>query len=431
MNSFAKRILSFFCRIFGVAVLSFRAALRTKAVGALLGLLALVVLALPAVIRGDGTPAGQLHILLTYTLGLAFGILCLATLWASCALFAAEIDSSRIQLTAVKPITPGEQWLGKWIALLVLDGLMLFLVYAGVYGQIRWKIHQEGWEKTEHPSSRFVTHPVLPTPMEEAHKVYAEMKAAKKLPKGMSEGRILQTLAEKAAERYSIIGPGEQTTWTFVLERPIHAGEPLTGRILFDTEFSTRQAIVGTCFLRCTDSCAKEEGIAIPLNDFSQNAIEFLVDAAAFLEPPVQKQGLGIRHFTLTFQHRGNQSKSSAIMLRFRQDVVLLTPGGTFEANMVRAAIVQGCSLAVLAALGLALSACFSLPVAAFVATLLLILCPISHSVVMVVSEEDRDSWANRAGIWVSEQVHNAVDYAVRTNPLSSLTAGERIEGIF
>ena len=47
-------------------------------------------------------------LLWVFVLGFSFGILCLATLWAACALFAAEIDSARIQLSAVKPVRAAE-----------------------------------------------------------------------------------------------------------------------------------------------------------------------------------------------------------------------------------------------------------------------------------------------------------------------------------
>ncbi len=141
-------------RVGGVAVLAVRAALRTRSVAALLALLILCVAALPRVIKGDGTPEGELHILLSYTLGFAFSILCLTTLWSSCALFAAEIDNARIQLSAVKPVHPWEFWLGKWLALLLLNGVFILLVYGGVGLQIIWRIHQGGWESYERPVSR-------------------------------------------------------------------------------------------------------------------------------------------------------------------------------------------------------------------------------------------------------------------------------------
>ena len=67
-------------RVSGITLLALRASLRTKVVAALLVLLTACVLILPGIVKGDGTPEGDLLILLSYTLGFSFGILCLATL---------------------------------------------------------------------------------------------------------------------------------------------------------------------------------------------------------------------------------------------------------------------------------------------------------------------------------------------------------------
>ena len=409
-------------RIGGVAVLAARASLRTKVVASLLVLLAACVLVLPGVVKGDGTPDGELHILLAYTLGFAFGILCLATLWAACALFAAEIDSERMSLSAVKPVRALEFWAGKWLALLVLNAAVLLAVYAGVYAQVMWRMHRGGWDEADRPVSRYVTRPVLPTPREEALQMFAQMRQKNQLPKGVSERAVLRTLEEKAEEKYDIINPGEQARWQFRLKHPVREGDPVTVRMTFDTEFSTREHVKGVCRLICRDRPGKTVDVA--LDNFTQNALEFVVDTRAF----AQGGGKELRDFELVFQHAGDPQRASALMVRFRQDVVLLTPGGSFEANLLRSACMHWGVLALLAAFGLTLSACFSLPVAAFVATVLLVLTMVGNSVVDVVSEEDEALWQNRIGIWVSRGVHEASRHAMQIEPLTALTRGERIE---
>ena len=409
-------------RIGGVAVLAVRASLRTKAVAALLALLALSVLVLPGVVKGDGTPEGELHILLTYTLGFAFGILCLATLWAACALFAAEIDSARMQLSAVKPVRPAEFWLGKWLALLLLNAAVLLAVYAGVYAHVLWRMHRSAWDRVERPASRHVARPVLPTPREEAQQAYAQMRGQNAVPQGFSEKTVLRVLEEKAREKYDVINPGGEATWRFRVARPVRGAQAVTVRVKFDTEVSTRTHVTGVCRLRCLETPGPS--VEVPLDDFTLNEIEFAVDARAF----GAGADAGMREFELTFRHTGDPKLASALMLRFRQDVVLLTPGGTFEANLLRSALVHWSVLALLAAFGLTLSACFSLPVAAFVATVLLVLTLIGNSVVQVVSEEDEKLWRNRIGIWVSRGVYGATRHALQAEPLRALTRGERID---
>lgn len=411
----------------GVAQLAFRAAVRTRVVAALLGLLALCVVALPVVVQGDGTPAGQLHIQLTYTLGLAFAILCLATLWAACALFAAEIDTLRIELTAVKPVTRAELWFGKWFALLALDAWMLALVYAGVYAQTALRMHREAWPDSVRPDCHFVTRPELPSPVEEAREMYALLAAKGELPKGVAKRRLLRILAEKAPDRYTILNPGEKVVWSFTLPRPVGKGDTLGLRIAFDTAFRTGRTIAGVCRFRCTDEGASQDEVPLPFDTGNLEPLNFRLDTATFLTSD-SGDAPALRHFTCTFHLNGSPKHDSATMLRYRKDVELLTPGGSFLVNYARSAFLQFCTLAALAALGLFLSACFTLPVAAFAGTLLLVLFPVTHSVTLVVSEEDRDTWLNRTGIWISERVTESVNIAVRGNPLDLLTRGERID---
>jgi len=408
-------------RIGGVAVLAVRAALRTRTVAALLVLLAACVLVLPGVVKGDGTPEGELHILLTYTLSFAFGILCLATLWAACALFAAEIDSARIQLSAVKPVRAVEFWVGKWLALLVMNAVALLVVYAGVYAQVHWRMYRDGWEVIERPVSRHVARPLLPTPREEAREIFADLQARDQLPSGYSERTILRVLEQKAHEKYSEIPPGGRQAWRFQLRRPLHIGEVIAARMRFETEYNTRTQVSGICRLSCVET---GRAVEVPLDDFTLKEIEFVVDARAFGQIPTE----GVRAFELSFMHTGDPKRAAGLLLRFRKDVALLTPGGSFWMNMLRAAAVHWSVLALLAAFGLALSVCFSLPVAAFVATMLLVLTMVGNSVVQVVSEEDAQKWRNRAGVLVSRVVHSATRRALQAKPLAALTNGERID---
>jgi hypothetical protein len=409
-------------RVGGVAALALRAALRTRTVAALLALLAACVLVLPGVVKGDGTPEGELHILLTYTLGFAFGLLFLATLWAACSLFAAEIDSARMQLSAVKPVRAAEFWLGKWLALLALNALVLLAVYAGVYAQVCWHIHRGGWAEVERPVSRHVARPLLPTPREEALETYRELRARNELPTNYNERAVLRVLEEKAPDRYSEVNPGQRLGWRFRLSQPVKAGETVTVRIRFETEYNTRTHVAGVCRLANLETGRATEDVL--LEDFTQNAIEFIVDTRAFGEVPER----GLRDFELTFRHTGDPARAAALMLRFRKDVALLTPGGSFAANLVRSAVVHWSVLALLAAFGLTLSVCFSLPVAAFVATVLLVLTMVGNSVVQVVTEEEAQEWSNRIGVGISRGVHEVSRHALQAEPLAALTGGERID---
>jgi len=351
-----------------------------------------------------------------YTIGFSFGILCLSTLWASCALFAAEIDNQRIQLSAVKPVRAFEFWLGKWFALLLLNASLLAAVYVGVYIQLRWQMYRNDWREQVTLASRNVARPILQSTEQEARATYEWLKQRNELPEDMSERAILRTLTERAKDKYDVINPGEGVLWRFNLARPLLAHEQVTVRIRFDTEYNTRAEVKGICRLAANGRVVEDH-----LDDFSQNEIEFAVLAKAFGAPAAPTA------FALEFQHAGDPKASSALMLRFRQDVALLTPGGTFEANLVRSALIQWSVLALLAAFGLTLSAGLSLPVAVFTATVLLVLTIVGNSVVEIISYEDEKIWTNRPGIWVSRGVSALTQHAMRETPLESVTRGERV----
>ena len=99
-------------RILAIAGIAIRNAVRSRVVIILLGILLLVIIGLPLTVKGDGTIAGQVRILLSYTLGFVSFILSLATLWAGCAAVSLEIQEKQIHLVVTKPVRRVQIWLG-------------------------------------------------------------------------------------------------------------------------------------------------------------------------------------------------------------------------------------------------------------------------------------------------------------------------------
>jgi hypothetical protein len=408
----------------GVMLLALRASCRTRVVLFLALLQILCALALPHAVQGDGTPAGDLEILLTYTLGFCFALQALSALWASCSLFAGEISSRRIQMSVVKPVGFAALWIGKWLALLALNAALLALVYALVYLQVRVTQRREGWAPEVVPAARHLARPLLPTPAEEAMALYHTLKREGNLPEDLSRAEILQTLEEQARERYDIINPGDELRLNFELVRAIRSGDTLDLRIRFDTHYGTRRHVRGVCRLAATQS--PQSAVERRVESVTQNEIVLAFDAESFL-PPAADQAAP-RTFALSFLFEADdEQETSALLLRLRQDAVLLIPGGSFEMNLVRSALVQGCVLAALCAFGLTLSACFSFPVAAFAASVTLALIMISGGILPMVSKEDEKPLAGRIGITVLRATRYATRHATAESPLRRVVHGERI----
>src|SRR5437763_9935234 len=126
-------------RLFAIAWLTWKAALRFRLFLVIAVLLLVAVIGLPILIKGDGTARGFTQILLTYTLSVITALLGFSTLWLSCGTLAGDIEECQIQVVATKPVARWQIWLGKWLGIVSLN--VVLLVFAGgcVYGLLQWR----------------------------------------------------------------------------------------------------------------------------------------------------------------------------------------------------------------------------------------------------------------------------------------------------
>ena len=96
-------------RIIAIAALAVRSAIRSRLFITLAMIMLFVIFALPLTIKGDGTVAGHVKILLYYTLGLASIILGMTTLWTSCSAISHEIDEKQYPDVRRKTCSPIRQ----------------------------------------------------------------------------------------------------------------------------------------------------------------------------------------------------------------------------------------------------------------------------------------------------------------------------------
>src|SRR5436309_2919969 len=126
-------------KIAAVMGLTWKAAFRFRLFIVLAVLLLASVVALPVLIKDDGTARGFTQILLTYTLTTITALLGLSTLWLACGTLARDIEECQMQVVAVKPIARWQIWLGKWLGILSLNAALLALSGASVYGLLLWR----------------------------------------------------------------------------------------------------------------------------------------------------------------------------------------------------------------------------------------------------------------------------------------------------
>jgi hypothetical protein len=126
-------------RLLAIAFLTLRAAFRYRLVLVLLLLLLGVVVALPLLIKDDGTARGFTQILMTYTLAAITALLGFTTLWLACGTLAREVEECQLQMVAVKPVARWQIWVGKWLGILMLDAMLLIPSSGAVYGLLMWR----------------------------------------------------------------------------------------------------------------------------------------------------------------------------------------------------------------------------------------------------------------------------------------------------
>src|SRR5579859_7596765 len=126
-------------KIFAIAWLTWKAAMRFRLFLVIATLLVLAVVGLPLIVKDDGTARGFTQIILTYTLSAVTGLLGFSTLWLSCGSLARDIEECQMQVIATKPIARWQIWLGKWLGIVTLNAALLAISGACVYGLLEFR----------------------------------------------------------------------------------------------------------------------------------------------------------------------------------------------------------------------------------------------------------------------------------------------------
>ena len=328
-------------------VLGLRAPWRSRLVAALLVLLAATVLVLPAPLHSDGTPAGELRMLLTWTLGPAMAILAAASLWAGCAAISPEVWDRRYASAAVTPARPFEAWLGRWLGLVAIDAALLAAVLLGIGAQVARRV----------PAAAIAVRARLAADPEafeaEVRRIFAdlppEVRAAVDEPKALASIR-----RDLAGEAYLPVAPGRARAWGFLLPDP--APEEAELRFQFMSSYGSLQGAKGALAVSADGRAVAE----IPVTNDDPGFVSAMIPASALR---------GARRLAVEFRNGESADGGASVLLRQSDSLRVLVPAGGLVANLMRAFLALLAPLALLAALGAALGCAFSFPVAAFLAT--------------------------------------------------------------
>lgn len=326
-------------RILAIAGLTLRAAVRSKVFALLAVLVAGGILGLPAIMKSDGTLAGQVRLFLEYALGLSAVLLSAAAVWAGAGAISLEVESRRIQLVAVKPVRAWEIWIGKWLGLMAVNAMLLGAAGALIYGLLIW---------TTRPA-----------------RLAAEDRARLREEILVARREMLPAAGGGAEGRQVAVAPGGTGQWRFELPRGARAGEPIFLRFRFATSRPYLPTPVAGLWRIGFDG--QSAAFQRPVLAGGNREYSFRI--------PVPE---GCRLIDAGF---ANVEEQVPVTLLFgaADGATLLINAGLFEANYLRALLTILARLAFFSALGLTAGAVFSFPVAVFVSLALLLMTAVNR----------------------------------------------------
>ncbi len=348
-------------RIFAIAWLTWKAALRFKLFLVIAALLIAAVVGLPLVIKDDGTAQGFTQIILTYTLTAITALLGLSTLWLACGTLARDIEECQMQVVATKPVARWQIWLGKWLGIVTLNAALLAISGTCVFGLLQWRATRLPPEQQKilreqvlvaRGSAKEKTNPAeIEAQTEEI--LQNQLKTTPVDQVDLPEVR--KQIREQVKAIRQIVPPSYQRTWQIDLgyAKNYLAGKPLQLRAKFNSaqksEGGTFYALWQVGVPQETKFWRTDTPMSLPPDTFN----EFVIPPDLFDE-----NGL----LTITFGNPNN----TALLFPLSDGMEVLYPEGGFALNFARGLAIIFCWMAMLTALGLMAASYLSFPVASF-----------------------------------------------------------------
>lgn len=365
----------------------------------LLGLLAVAVIGLPLTVKGDGTAEGQLRITITYSLGAAFALLALASLWAGALSIAQEIEERQIQLLATKPVRRAEIWLGKWLGLMAVNTALLLV--SALTTAVLLPREQLDAQSEDGPSWRAVHQSIAPASEnyeQAAQALLAQRRESGEISTNVNDEIALRVLRQELLVRAATVAPAQQRDWTVSLPRAVRSNETIRLRFRYSSSIIGLDAVQGHWIVGTQDRPQAWQAVSTNAAELYQT-IDVPATALA-----------GARVLSLRFI---NEDPSNVTLVFNPQDGLrVLLPAGSFATNYARALLLLLMRLGFLTALGVTAGALFSSPVALFMAIALMFMAQLAG-----YTSEYESSYQRRVHAWI-EMPSSALRTALK--PLSS-----------
>ncbi|MEI8063322.1 MAG: ABC transporter permease subunit [Verrucomicrobiota bacterium] len=343
-------------KVFAIAGIAIRSAIRSRVVLMLLALLLIAIIALPMTIKGDGTLTGAVQVLLRYTLGAVNIILSIATLWAGCAAIANEVQEHQVHLLVTKPVTRAQLWLGKWLGLLALNAALLTVAGGVTYGLLHWHLSQQNLSPQDRATLReewLVARRVVnaePVAVEaDAQRIFEEQRRRGMLPKETRPDQALAAIRQTLLQQAHAVPPNLMMRHIFKV--PATTPRSLVVRYKFTSSQNNKNPV----------ACIWLAGAPTRPDRFQRPELAAPNGMHTFQIPAA----LVAADSTLTVDIANVNPEPLAMVFAPADGVQLLVYESSFLANFSRCLLVLLGELAFLGALAVTMGSLFSLPVAA------------------------------------------------------------------
>jgi len=426
-------------KLSAIAFLVVRTAVRSRLLLCLVGFLIPVLVGLPLAVEGDGTAAGEIRVLLEYTLGLSLVILGVGALVFSCGAVAREIEERHIQLVVVKPVRTVEIWLGKWLGMLIVNAILLCIVGIAVYGGIRWALRSGHYDEAEHSSLKenLLTgrRQILPLPDDPTSEAVERLDQLTDGQSGLATTRreeLFLTLKRHILAERATVAPGGSKTWVFPGSQSMGAERQVRLRFTLAPTVD-RSLLAGAWHL---GTASKTDAATVSMAD--------ALNGGNYIEVPQALCGSG-EPLLVTYRN-AEAGQTGTVVFDIGTGVELLVSESGFEANLLRSFLVLFFHLAALSALGLTAGCLFSSPVAGFLSAALVFVALMGHYVTLqsvvdtpTLHEEQIDGiersrvsvFLEGVGERIVKKMEIVVEPVAGLNPLPPLADGRLVAWTF
>ena len=361
--------------IWAVARNTLAQAVRMK-IAAVVVLLLLILLPLMSMVMdGDGTLLGKLRTFTSYGLGLIGMLLCILTIAVSTFTLSNDIKRKHIFLVITKPIRRWELVVGKLLAIVFLNIVLLGVFSGIVYGctlMIPRISDAPEMEKIRADAEFFTARVGVESFLdkeqlkEKAQKHYKELKDSGQIPEEMSYQRAIRELLGQEVMKAQKVDPGEVKEWDFENVRVKNPDGP-NAIIFVRCQFRVTvpppdETVFGMWRIGDLRQLKIGGKMVTPIYNVERRAAvrtaqEFVIPADAIAEDGY----LGIAFYN-------NPALNQTTIIP--EDLEVLYRTGSFTENFFRAVLMVLVRLVFLAVLGISLTTWLSFPVAILVCVL-------------------------------------------------------------